>query len=400
MLLSQHTDLIMESGGSPVEGSVQIRKFKSIRDVPYERDLNTRSFPGSHGAVFKALSKSSRLFESNRRVFAIKEIHLPNHKSRIKVEAEIQFLRECKHRNILGLADAYEIEQKDWTNTIFLVTAPWAPTSLQIFFEFMARDDSDLAPMCPWYSPGRFQPWPNIIEQCIDGLQYLHEHEIRHKDLKPANILLLNRPNKDHATGVRVILADLGISKRFIHGAETSFQGTYSFLAPEQIERTGSTHKSDIFSLGCCFVMVEAALHAGKDGLSAVENAAMGTDSCQFANNLRWVHETLHATETFTTNDSVELIFRSTLRTLVTEMLAWDPQSRPDIIRVSQIFAKYKHRRALIVAATLGSWGLRCAEVPSDKQVAGALMSFMMTFISLFWITSGILETSRSGAVT
>lgn len=68
--------------------------------------------------------------------------------------------------------------------------------------------------------------------------------------------------------------------------------------------------------------MVEAALRAGKDGLSVVENAAMATDSCQFANNLRWVHETLHAIETLTTNNPVELIFRSTLRTMVTEMLA------------------------------------------------------------------------------
>lgn len=390
----------MESGGSPVEGSVEIRKFKSIHDVPYERDLNTRSFPGSHGAVFKALSKSSRLFGSNRKVFAIKEIHLPNHRSRRKVEFEIQFLRECKHRNILGLADAYEIEQQDWTNTIFLVTEPWAPISLQIFFELIARDDSDLVPMCPWYSLGRFHPWPDIIEQCIDGLQYLHEHKIRHKDLKPANILLLNRLIQGRATGVRVILADLGISKRFIHGAETSFQGTYSFLAPEQIKRTGSTYKSDIFSLGCCFAMVEAVLRAGKDGLSAVENAAMGTDSCQFANNLRQVHETLLAIDTFTTNDPVELIFRSTLRTLVTKMLAWDPQSRPDIIGVSQIFVKYKHRQVLVVAATLGVWGLWYTEFPSDKQVARSLLSFTMTLISLFWITSGILETSRSWAVT
>jgi len=338
----------MERGGSPSERFVEISKYKSIYDVAYERDLNTRSFPGSHGAVFKAFSRSSRLFGSNRKVFAIKEIHLPDQRSRTRVEFEIQFLRECKHRNILGLEDAYEIEQKDWKNTIFLVTEPWAPTSLQIFFEFVARDDCEIAVMCPWYSPGSFQPWPEIIEQCIDGLQYLHEHDIRHKDLKPANILLLNERTQGNAIGVRVILADLGISKRLIHGAETSFHGTYSFLAPEQIEKTGSTHKSDIFSLGCCFAMVKAVVHAGKDGLISIENAAMGTDSCQFANNLREVHEVLNSYITHTTSDPLELEFRNILRGLVPEMLAWDPQSRPDIVGVSHAFADYKQKRKIL----------------------------------------------------
>jgi serine/threonine protein kinase len=262
--------------------------------VPYDRDLNTRSFPGSHGAVFKAFSKSSRIFGSNREVFAIKEIHLPNTKAQKRVKSEIQFLWECKHRNILRLTDAYEIEEEDWTNTIFLVTEPWAPMSLQMFFESVAGRDPDLHNNCPWYNRKSVKPWPGIIEQCIAGLQYLHEHQIRYKDLKPANILLRNEETQDHTPGVWVIIADLGISKRFAPATETSFTaGTYSFLAPEQIEKIGSTHKSDIFSLGCCFSMIEAVVCAGSDGLLAIGNAAMGTDSCQFAKNIRLVHDTL-----------------------------------------------------------------------------------------------------------
>jgi len=367
----------MERGGSPSERFVEIRKYKSIYDVPYERDLNTRSFPGSHGAVFKAFSRSSHLFGSNRKVFAIKEIHLPDQRSRTRVEFEIQFLRECKHRNILGLEDAYEIEQKDWKNTIFLVTEPWAPTSLQIFFEFVARDDCEIAVMCPWYSPGSFQPWPEIIEQCIDGLQYLHEHDIRHKDLKPANVLLLNERTQGNAIGMRVILADLGVSKRLIHGAETSFHGTYSFLAPEQIEKTGSTHKSDIFSLGCCFAMVKAVVHAGKDGLISIENAAMGTDTCQFAKNLREVYEVLYSSVTFSASSPLELEFRSTLRVLVPEILTRDPQSRPDIVGVSRIFAEYKQKRnilressktLILLVESLGKPKVTAIEVAADTS--------------------------------
>ncbi len=84
------------------------------------------------------------------------------------------------------------------------------------------------------------------------GLAYLHEKNIIHGDLKPANMLL--------TTENRLVLADFGLSSL---GEKRSKRGTASYMAPELLQETsevfvGNTKASDIYSLGVVLWELEA----------------------------------------------------------------------------------------------------------------------------------------------
>jgi serine/threonine protein kinase len=82
-----------------------------------------------------------------------------------------------------------------------------------------------------------------------EALAYLHKHHVKHKDIKPANILVdrFNSP----------ILADFDLSHRYTDPNEVPTSGptgyTYPYAAPETIENDNRPFQSDIFSLGCVF---------------------------------------------------------------------------------------------------------------------------------------------------
>jgi serine/threonine protein kinase len=84
----------------------------------------------------------------------------------------------------------------------------------------------------------------DYILQVCHGLQYAHEQQITHRDVKPANIMVL--PN-----GV-VKIVDFGIARI---GSERSTRpgqvmGSIHYMSPEQISEREIDARSDIFALG------------------------------------------------------------------------------------------------------------------------------------------------------
>ncbi|ERF77104.1 hypothetical protein EPUS_08671 [Endocarpon pusillum Z07020] len=241
----------------------EIKSYATKAAVPYVKDDGRPSFTGAQSAVYRAtITTTTGLL---RRIhvdeFAIKEIRLGDIRARERLRDEIKHLRLCDHRNILRLREAYTIDEEQWTDTTFLVTEPWAQASLQRFIENVANSKDGGSSLCPWYIPQNLEPWPDVVRQCILGVKHLHEKTIKHKDLKPDNILLFDESNGDYShPKVRPIIADFGISKGYVVGARTSFQGTYQYLAPEQVAEESSTQQSDIFSLGCCFAWIQSIL--------------------------------------------------------------------------------------------------------------------------------------------
>ena len=89
------------------------------------------------------------------------------------------------------------------------------------------------------------------ISQVLEGLIYLHEQGVIHRDIKGANILT----NKD---GIAK-LADFGVSRRKSTGVtseedDNEVVGSPYWMAPEVIEQTGASTASDIWSVGCTVV--------------------------------------------------------------------------------------------------------------------------------------------------
>jgi Protein kinase domain len=107
-------------------------------------------------------------------------------------------------------------------------------------------------------SPAR--AW-NIITQVADALDAAHAHDLIHRDVKPAN-MLLDRSGRDmpkvknpaEGSKEHVYLSDFGISKQKVASNLTStgqFVGTLDYIAPEQIEGQSIDGRADQYSLAC-----------------------------------------------------------------------------------------------------------------------------------------------------
>ena len=88
------------------------------------------------------------------------------------------------------------------------------------------------------------------------ALQYLHERNILHRDLKTQNIFL---------TRSKIIkLGDLGIARVLDSSSDmaTTMIGTPYYMSPELFSNKPYNHKSDVWALGCCVYEMTTLKHA------------------------------------------------------------------------------------------------------------------------------------------
>lgn len=86
-----------------------------------------------------------------------------------------------------------------------------------------------------------------LCAEAARALEVLHRNQLVHRDITPGNILLSNTP-----TGVRVMLADLGVAKSLLDEyRDTMTAGTPAYMALEQANSTQLDQRSDIYSLAC-----------------------------------------------------------------------------------------------------------------------------------------------------
>ncbi|XP_050886590.1 serine/threonine-protein kinase STY46 isoform X12 [Lathyrus oleraceus] len=88
---------------------------------------------------------------------------------------------------------------------------------------------------------------PSLLKVAIDvsqGVKYLHQNNIIHRDLKTANLLMDEK-------GQVVKVADFGVARlQDQSGIMTAETGTYRWMAPEVIQHKPYNHKADVFSFG------------------------------------------------------------------------------------------------------------------------------------------------------
>jgi hypothetical protein len=126
-----------------------IKSYASRAFVPYIKDDERPTFAGAQGAVYRATRTTTNgmLRRTQVESFAIKEIRLADVRARYRLRNEVKHLRLCDHPNVLRLREAYTIEQEQWIDTTFLVTEPWAQSSLQRFLQNVANDGKSSS--CP-----------------------------------------------------------------------------------------------------------------------------------------------------------------------------------------------------------------------------------------------------------
>ena len=85
----------------------------------------------------------------------------------------------------------------------------------------------------------------DIVVQVAQGLAYAHEHDIVHRDVKPANIMVVRDGH--------VQITDFGIARMASTSVRTQagmVLGSPKYMSPEQVMGKQIDQRSDIFSLG------------------------------------------------------------------------------------------------------------------------------------------------------
>ncbi|KAI1125177.1 hypothetical protein F5Y10DRAFT_284508 [Nemania abortiva] len=214
-------------------------------------------------------------------IYALKEIVIKDKKILEMTSSEIKILKGLTHKNIVILEKAF-FDESD-PRRVYLATSPWAPETLENCLSSVMREVNEHE----WCRPGTLGHWPSIVVQCLEGLSYLHQQGIKHKDIKPHNILLQqikNSPTGDYQ--IRPIITDFNISKdNYDEGGLTDRSGTLQFKAPEQLGTEPSgTLLSDIWSLGCCFAFIFILIHSGRERLTALWEKVMSPTAPGFYN--------------------------------------------------------------------------------------------------------------------
>ena len=93
---------------------------------------------------------------------------------------------------------------------------------LKIYMEFV--EGGSIASLLKTYGPFQEQVAAKYTKQILFGLEYLHFHNVVHRDIKGANVLITRNGT--------VKLSDFGCAKR-IGSYEQSMTGTLSWMAPE-----------------------------------------------------------------------------------------------------------------------------------------------------------------------
>ncbi|XP_075385753.1 mitogen-activated protein kinase kinase kinase 19 isoform X5 [Tenrec ecaudatus] len=194
---------------------------------------------------------------SQGQLIAVKQValdtsdKLATEKEYRKLHEEVDLLKVLKHVNIVA----------------FLGTC-LEENIVSIFMEFVPGGSiSSII--------NRFGPLPEMVfckytKQILQGVAYLHENCVVHRDIKGNNVMLM-------PTGI-IKLIDFGCAKRL---AWAGFNGTHSdmlksmhgtpyWMAPEVINESGYGRKSDIWSIGC--TVFEMA--TGKPPLASMDRMA------------------------------------------------------------------------------------------------------------------------------
>uniref|UniRef100_A0A8C8DQZ8 Death-associated protein kinase 1 n=1 Tax=Oryzias sinensis TaxID=183150 RepID=A0A8C8DQZ8_9TELE len=86
-----------------------------------------------------------------------------------------------------------------------------------------------------------------FLKQILDGVLYLHSKQIAHFDLKPENIMLLNRS----APHPRIKIIDFGLAHKIDFGNDfKNIFGTPEFVAPEVVNYEPLGLEADMWSVG------------------------------------------------------------------------------------------------------------------------------------------------------
>jgi serine/threonine-protein kinase 24/25/MST4 len=185
---------------------------------------------GGFGTVYKVKHKSTG------QLFAMKKTDLSGIQAKEKVMAEAENGHQLKHQNVVQIYTYFT----DETAYKLYQIMELCDCSLNNWFRGSGKNRS--YSMCAL-----------MFCEIAAGLEYIHEKQFIHRDMKPANILINKGTCKIADFGLMTIHASRFESlSKYYH---TYGLGTPFYAAPEQMQDKRYDFKADIFPMGC--IMME-----------------------------------------------------------------------------------------------------------------------------------------------
>ncbi|XP_034464536.1 calcium/calmodulin-dependent protein kinase type II subunit gamma isoform X35 [Hippoglossus hippoglossus] len=179
---------------------------------------------GAFSIVRRCIKKSTGQ-EYAAKIINTKKLSARDHQ---KLDREARICRLLKHPNIVRLHDS--ISEEGFHYLVFdLVTGG------ELFEDIVARE---------YYSEADAS---HCINQILESVSHIHQHDIVHRDLKPENLLLASKMK-----GAAVKLADFGlaIEVQAEQQAWFGFAGTPGYLSPEVLRKDPYGKPVDIWACG------------------------------------------------------------------------------------------------------------------------------------------------------
>jgi len=171
------------------------------------------------------------LHRLTRRLVAIKAINMEfmkDESSKKKMSNEIAILKMLRHPHVIKLLETFDTEKHH------LIVMELCPGGDLLNYVRKRRKLTEVM--------AKF-----VFKQIMEGIAYLHENGVVHRDIKLDNILLDGRG--------MVKIADFGISRKVADNNELLFEqcGTPAYIAPEIVKELGYKGAPvDIWSAGVC----------------------------------------------------------------------------------------------------------------------------------------------------
>ncbi|KAF4084975.1 hypothetical protein AMELA_G00112280 [Ameiurus melas] len=209
----------------PLLGSGPPQDVHTVRVVMESGDYRPGAFTGGAFSVVRRCVKKSTSQEYAAKIINTKKLTARDHQ---KLEREARICRLLKHPNIVRLHDS--ISEEGFHYLVFdLVTGG------ELFEDIVARE---------YYSEADAS---QCINQILESVNHIHQHDIVHRDLKPENLLLASKMK-----GAAVKLADFGLAIE-VQGDQQAwfgFAGTPGYLSPEVLRKDPYGKPVDIWACG------------------------------------------------------------------------------------------------------------------------------------------------------
>ncbi|XP_019378118.1 PREDICTED: myosin light chain kinase, smooth muscle isoform X2 [Gavialis gangeticus] len=219
---------LSDDEGKEVEVDYRTVSINTEQKVSEFYNIEERLGSGKFGQVFKLVEKKTG------KVWAGKFFKAYSAKDKENIRQEISIMNCLHHPKLVQCVDAFE-EKANIVMVLEIVSGGE-------LFERIIDEDFELTEReCIKY-----------MKQISEGVQYIHKQGIVHLDLKPENIMCVNK------TGTSIKLIDFGLARRLeTAGSLKVLFGTPEFVAPEVINYEPIGYATDMWSIGViCYILV------------------------------------------------------------------------------------------------------------------------------------------------